>query len=291
MKQGVILINAYTNGESELNQPKRLKEEFEARGVRIEVKRNFFTAGVRENEAAGFLSADFCVYLDKDKYAGELLEKAGLRLFNSPRAVAVCDDKMTTCIALAGSGIPVPETYAAPLCYSESAPANAEFLRAVGERLGYPLVVKESYGSLGKGVYKADDFESLCEVEKKLQMKPHLFQKFVSSSAGRDLRVIVIGGVVFAAMRRTSAGDFRSNLELGGRGEPLSPDARAAALCESVARRLGLDYCGVDLLFAEDGYTVCEVNSNAFFGGMERITGKNVAGAYAEYIIREVYGV
>ena len=122
-------------------------------------------------------------------------------------------------------------------------------------------------------------------------MKPHLFQKFVSSSAGRDLRVIVIGGVVFAAMRRTSAGDFRSNLELGGRGEPLSPDARAAALCESVARRLGLDYCGVDLLFAEDGYTVCEVNSNAFFGGMERITGKNVAGAYAEYIIREVYGV
>ncbi|MDE5896913.1 MAG: RimK family alpha-L-glutamate ligase [Clostridia bacterium] len=286
MKKAVILINAYANGASELYQSERLKTELSALGVSTGIVRNFLTAGVAAGEAVRMLDADFCVYLDKDKYAGELLERAGMRLLNRPRAVAACDDKMATLIALAGNGIPVPDTYAAPLCYTLGAKVPKSYLREIGQKLGFPLVVKTCYGSLGKGVFKADDWSELYKIAQELRGMPHLFQKFVASSAGRDVRVLVIGGKYFSAMLRTSACDFRSNLELGGHGEPFEPDGRTRSLCEKVASLLELDYCGIDLLFSDEGFTVCEVNSNAFFGGMERVTGKNVAKAYAEYILR-----
>ena len=156
--------------------------------------------------------------------------------------------------------------------------------------LGYPLVVKSSYGSLGSGVHLARDAGELKDICQKLKCSPHLFQKFIAESSGRDARVIVVGGEVTAAMTRTAHGDFRSNLELGGSGSPLVPDDGLAELCRRVARHICLDYCGIDMLFGSNGYLVCEVNSNAFFGGIERVTGINVAAAYAAHMYRSVYG-
>ncbi len=154
--------------------------------------------------------------------------------------------------------------------------------------LGYPLIVKECYGSLGKGVYKADDRASLEKIAEAVKLKPHIFQKFIAESAGTDIRVIVIGGKPVAAMRRVSDGDFRSNLELGGKGEKFDCPAHMADLCAKTSEILGLDYCGIDVLARNDGYCICEVNSNAFFGGIERVTGVNVARLYARHICKEI---
>ena len=107
--------------------------------------------------------------------------------------------------------------------------------------------------------------------------------KFIE--AGSCKRVIVVGGRAVGAMRRIAQGDFRSNAELGGRAESVSPDGEAVRIAERAAALLGLDYCGVDLLPTADGYLLCEVNSNAFFGTFERVTGINVAARYAEHII------
>lgn len=289
MKTGTILINAYTQRESELYQPKRLKEELEKLGVSVQIKRNILPAGLADGEVTSEQFGDFCVYLDKDRYAGALLEKTGLRLFNSAAAVAVCDDKMATFAALVGQGIPFPDSYFAPLCYSDE-PVSDELLDGVAARLGYPLVVKTCYGSLGQGVFLAENREQLFALARKLQSVPHLFQKFVASSKGRDVRVIVIGGEARVAMLRTSNGDFRSNIELGGKGTPYEIDKALKEVSEKVARALKLDYCGIDLLFdGAGGYTVCEVNSNAFFGGMERVTGYPVAAEYAKYITKVIY--
>ena len=91
-------------------------------------------------------------------------------------------------------------------------------------------------------------------------------------------------------MLRKSNGDFRSNAELGGTGYPYTPDKKFIEVAEKVANVLDLDYMGIDLLFGENGEPiVCEVNSNAFFGVMEKVTGVNVAKAYAEYIYEKVY--
>lgn len=291
MRRGLIINNAYSALASALNQSLRLKEELARLGVAADILNGapelFIDGG--GNISAQISGYDFCVYLDKDKYASRMLEKSGLRLFNSAAAVEICDDKMSTHIALANRGVPMPETVAGLLCYNPSAKLKQEFVNGLEKKLGYPLIVKESYGSLGKGVYKADNREQLDSLCKKLMCVPHLFQKFIKESAGRDLRVIVVGGRCVAAMRRVSNGDFRSNLELGGSGSPADICEITQNLCVRTAEALGLDYCGIDLLYGERGMLVCEVNSNAFFGGIEKVTGVNVAAAYAGYIVKEIY--
>lgn len=283
MKKGIILINAYTQSENELYQPQRLREEFEKLGVRIRIVRNgFFAERFLPEEA------DFCVYLDKDKYCARLLEEK-IRLFNRAEAIETCDDKMLTLIALRGVA-PMPNTISGPLCYTPEEPIKRDMIDYAEAQFGFPMVVKECYGSLGKGVYMANTRQELEGIAERVKCKPHLFQQCISESFGRDLRVIVIGGKTVAAMKRVSQGDFRSNAELGGKGEPFEIDEDGARLCERIAERLNLDYCGIDLLFGKDGYLLCEVNSNAFFKTLEQVTGINVAHLYARHIIHEIYG-
>lgn len=289
-KIALILINAYSELPSSLNQAERLKDEFSALGVRAEIRRNDLGLYLKDGEIAGYAGGyDFCVYLDKDKYTAAMLESCGLRLFNRRAAVEICDDKMATHLALAGKGVPMPDTIPGVLCYTPSAKVSKAVIDGVESKLGYPLIIKESYGSLGKGVYKADDRAELEKISGKVRLLPHLFQRFVAESAGRDIRVIVIGGRCVAAMERKSGGDFRSNLELGGTGYAREIDVKLRDICGATAKILGLDYCGIDVLEGKGGYLVCEVNSNAFFGGIERVTGINVARLYAEYICETIY--
>lgn len=292
MKKGLILLNAYSTLPSGKNQAVRLKEEFSKLGVTVEIRKNAPEIYLDNNGkiVSALKSYDFCVYSDKDKYISELLEKSGVRLFNSHASICACDDKMQTHILLSGHGIPMPATIAGLLCYVPDAEISDETLDKIESTLGYPVIVKTCYGSLGNGVFKADNRTRLRALAEELKCKPHLFQKCITESLGKDIRVIVIGGKVIAAMRRRSETDFRSNIELGGTGTAAVIDENLKALCVRVADVLGLDYCGIDVLESKKGYCICEVNSNAFFGGIEKATGVNVAKAYADYIYGEIYG-
>lgn len=287
MMRAVILVNAYIRAPAMLRQAERIAAELRLRGVRADIVKN----GDFPCAVAGEISLgdrpDFVVDLDKDKYLPRMLEKCGVRLFNRAQAVEVCDDKMLTCIALAGGGVRQPDTVPAPLCYYADAAVREEFLRSVGRRLGFPLVVKKSFGSWGEGVRLARDAQELAAAAEEFKLQPHLYQKRVGK-AGEDLRVLVVGGRAIACMRRKNARDFRSNVELGGHGEAAEPPAGFAAAAEKCAAALGLDYCGVDLLDEGGEPYVCEVNSNAMFNEAERVTGVNVAGAYAEHMLREL---
>ena len=287
--KGIILTNAYSDMKEALYQAERLKQEFEKRDVPIDIRRNnLFAVTVSDALVCKLKDYDFCVYLDKDKYVLQGIEQAGIPLFNSYSAIEVCDDKMTTCLALAGRGIPMPLTLPAPLCYDKDAKISEEALDKIEQALGYPLIVKRSYGSLGAGVYLIQNRKALKEKSAELMCEPHLYQKFIATSYGRDVRVIVIGGKVLGAMLRQSATDFRSNVALGGSATAYALPRSAEKMCERAASLLGLDYCGIDLLFGEEGFYLCEVNSNAFFGGFERATKKNVAGAYADHILAKL---
>ncbi len=293
LKKGLILTNSFYNPKSYYNQGERLKEEFNNRGIEIDLKKNnFFAAyvtdkGELENLASGY---DFCVYLDKDKYISEMLEKQGLRLFNNHEAIRVCDDKMQTFIRLSNCGINLPKTLSAPLCYDKNAEIDESFIVKVEKFLGYPVIVKECYGSLGKNVYMAQNRTELMLLADKLKLLPHLFQKAVKTSMGKDVRVIIIGKRKVFSMLRESKTDFRSNVELGGKSYKYSLNKEWKDFAIKIAEILNLDYCGIDILFGENGQPVlCEVNSNAFFGGMEKTLGENVAAAYADYIMQEIY--
>lgn len=294
MKKALIIINAYMQLQSQFSQAERIKAELENWGVQTEILRNdSFFAYVNNGEIVANLPQkyDFCVYLDKDKYMSEMLEKTGLRLFNSHSAIRDCDDKMQTYLALAGTGIAMPKTLSGLLCYSPSERVNEKTAVLIENEIGYPVIVKESFGSLGKGVYMAEDRAQLLQIMEKVKCVPHLFQQAVKASLGRDIRVIVIGGKVLSAMERKSESDFRSNIELGGVGRAYTPSEAIIEVCEKTAKKLNLDYCGIDILLDENEKPLlCEVNSNAFFGGLESVTGVNVARAYAEYIVENIYG-
>jgi len=287
--RGLIVINGYPNGEKFYRQGERIQRALCDLGVETDVYKNgdVFAILQSNGDAAVALSKkyDFAVYLDKDKYLGYMLEKAGMRLFNSACAVETCDDKMTTYLALQGSGLTMPQTIAAPLCYTPNAKPNENFLKKVGATLGFPLVAKKSYGSFGMGVQLVHGMPELQKIAQEWLYAPHFYQQYISSSCGRDIRVIVVGGKAVGAMERVAQkGEFRSNIELGGVGKKIEADEAYLLAAERAAKTIGLDYCGVDLLETQDGPMVCEVNSNAFFEGFEAVTGIDVAAMYAAYI-------
>ena len=290
--KGLILINGYPSAEKFLRQSARIQAELCALGIETDVVKNGEIAAKFSND--GNVSVDvkkygFAVYLDKDKYLGEMLEVAGLRLFNPSKAVETCDDKMRTFLALKNSGLRFPDTVSAPLCYTKDAKVSEEFLENVAQNLGFPLVVKKSYGSFGAGVRLVHGMSELQKTAEEFLYAPHFFQEYIKESCGRDIRVIVIGQKALGGMERVAKeGEFRSNIELGGVGRKIALKKEYAIAAERAAKALGLDYCGVDLLQTKEGPVLCEVNSNAFFEGFEEATGLDIAKTYAEYIVSAI---
>lgn len=292
MKKGIIAVNSYAEIQGISYQSERLTAEFEDLGVKISViKTENIPFSVSGGNAVAPVDGDFAVFLDKDNYAARLLERSGMRLFNSASAIELCDDKMLTHIAISGGGVNMPKTIPSLLCYTKEAAASKKFLRRVGDELGFPMIGKTSFGSLGRGVFLIENADSLMKCEENLRYQPHLYQEYIPSSRGMDVRVIVIGKKAVGAMLRKNEGDFRSNIGGGGTGEKIELSEAFAKTAEKAAEILELDYCGTDLLMGKNGEPVlCEVNSNAFFTGFEKVTGINVARLYAEYIFDKIYG-
>ena len=291
--QGKILINAYKKPVESVRQAERLKDEFSKLFCDVEILSNGFLSCSIENGkfVSDLAKNDFIIYLDKDKYLSEQLSALGVRLFNSHESIRVCDDKGQTYIALAKAGIPVPDTIFGALCYDKNDKYSIDSLTEIVKKLKFPLIVKESFGSMGRGVYLAKDMEELVLIAEKVKLKPHIFQKYLPYKFGTDIRVIVIGGKVIGAIKRSSQTDFRSNVAVGGTATAITLDKSFIELAEKTAKALSLDYCGIDILYGDNGEPViCEVNSNAFFEGMEKATNINVAKAYAEYVLSAIKG-
>ena len=288
-KIGLAILNAYIQTPASIHFYKRMKEELEILGVSLDCKTNseILTLIGSDGEvlAREMAKYDFVLYLDKDEYVAAMLEKAGMKLFDSAEAIRLCDNKMLTYIALSNAGIKMPKTISAPLNYVGS--DDDSFIKKVAEELPFPFVAKDNYGSLGKEVYLINNYGELVEFEKNHKFGAHLYQELIESSKGHDFRIIVIDGKVVASMKRCNDnGDFRSNVAQGGHGELIDLPASFKEVAEKAAKILKLDYCGVDLLDDENGNPVlCEVNSNAFLQEIEKITEKNIAGVYAKHIV------
>ena len=289
--KGIIVINPFKVPLESVHFANRLKQEFDKRGVQVNIESDLFSKTSLNQTHFNYPleQVDFCIYLDKDKYQSQILEKKGIKLFNSHNAIRVCDDKAQTYIALEGSGVKMPKTIFGALCYNPNAQIQTDWLDNVINQLGLPLVIKESYGSMGKGVYLVNTKQELVSVVESVKCKPHIFQQYISAKKGVDVRVIVIGGKAKCAIVRSNKNDFRSNVAQGGDAIAIDLEENFKKIAEKCAITLGLDYCGVDLLYGDDNEPiVCEVNSNAFIGGIEGATGFNVAGAYVEHVIESI---
>lgn len=291
-KKALIVVNAYEVLPPIQKLIERLKAELSLFEIEVDVRNTGDILAWVGKDGWVYhwdLPYDFGIYLDKDPYASILLEKSGLRLFNSSEAVRLCDDKMATYCALAHQGIKMPITISGPLRYSKK--ENTEFLNNVMGKLKFPMIAKLNYGSRGEGVFLINDEKELKAFEDKHSYEPRLYQEFIASSKGMDYRIIVIGGKAIAAMKREAGpNDFRSNIGAGGKATSIALPPYYYDLAEKAAKLLKLDYCGVDLLKGPMGEPLlCEVNSNAFLEGIEKATGLNIAWVYAYYICHEIY--
>jgi RimK family alpha-L-glutamate ligase len=207
------------------------------------------------------------------------LEQLGVPVINPSHAIEATKDKLYAAQVFAQAGIATPKTILVKAPVSPS---------LVQREIGFPAVIKIMAGSYGKGVYlvhSRSEFQDFIEFAHGIKSDEAIIvQEYVGTRPGEDLRVIVVGGQALGAMHRKSRdGSFKANITRGGAGEayPLTDDLRELAV--RAAHSLGLDVAGVDLLFTEDGYTVCECNSAPGFEGFERATGIDVAGAIIDY--------
>jgi RimK family alpha-L-glutamate ligase len=207
-------------------------------------------------------------------------EQAGVPCVNGSVAIETVKDKLRSSQILSRSGIAIPNTMLVRWPIED---------RLVTDNIGFPCVVKVVTGSYGEGVHLCErkrDYKKLVEfVENLGNKKTMIVQEYLGDRPGEDLRVLVIGGKVMGAMLRTAPeGDFRANITGGGTGSRYEITEEIDFIARETARALHLDIAGVDLLFDDRGFRVCEANSNPGFKGFETYCDVNVADLITEYV-------
>lgn len=205
------------------------------------------------------------------------IENRGVRVVNSPRAIERSVDKFYTTTLLHDAGLLVPETVVCERV--EDAMAAVRAMRDV--------VIKPIFGSLGHGMVRVSDPETALRVVRALdQIKSVYYVQRAIDHDGRDLRIFIVGGRVLGAIeRRAPAGEWRTNVAIGGSATAVvvSPEIERIAIAAAAA--VGADYAGVDVLPADDGSLyVLEVNGIPGWQGLQQATGIDVATAIVEHV-------
>jgi len=202
---------------------------------------------------------------------------------NTANGIANSRDKLRATQILSRHNIGMPAT--------TFARDRADVLPAIERVGGAPVVIKLLEGTQGIGVILAPDTKVAEAIVETLQSTKQnvLIQSFVKESKGRDIRALVVGDRVVAAMRRVAQGDeFRSNVHRGGSVEAVQLDPEFEETAVRSAQIMGLRVAGVDMLEGKDGPLVMEVNSSPGLEGIETATKLDVAGAIIDYIANQV---
>lgn len=206
-------------------------------------------------------------------------EVMGSYPLNESVAISRSRDKLRSLQILSRAGIGLPLT-----SFAHSTKNTRDLIELVG---GAPLVVKLLEGTQGHGIVLAETYkaaEALIDAFRQLKAN-FLVQEFIKEAGGADIRAFVIGDKVVAAMmRQAPKGEFRSNLHRGGTASlvKLTPTERKTAIRS--AKKMGLNVAGVDILRANQGPVVMEVNSSPGLEGIEKSTGKDVAGMIIQHM-------
>src|ERR1700689_122173 len=205
----------------------------------------------------------------------------GVPVLNTALAIARSRDKLRAMQLLTRRNIDVPITVCA------RTPDSIELALAhVG---GPPCIVKLQQGAQGIGTMIAETPQAVTSLLETLWAMGQdiVLQQYIAEAKGRDVRAIVVGGRVVAAMRRQAkAGEFRSNLHPGGLGVRVILDAKYRRAAIAATRVMGLEVAGVDMLETREGPKILEINSSPGLEGIERASGTDVATAIVPHAER-----
>lgn len=206
-------------------------------------------------------------------------EMMGVYPLNESVGIGRSRDKLRSLQLLARDGIGLPVT-----AFAHDPKQTEEVLQVAG---GAPAVIKLLEGTQGIGVVLADTTRSAKSVIEAFRSANVniLVQEFIKEAGGTDIRALVVDGKVVAAMKRSGAeGEFRSNIHRGGSAEQIKITAVERSTAVRAAKAMGLNVCGVDMLRANHGPVVMEVNSSPGLEGVEKATGIDVAGKMIEFL-------
>ncbi len=207
-------------------------------------------------------------------------EMMGVFPANESQAISRSRDKLRALQLLSRHDIGIP-----PTAFVRRKEDLRSAIRKVG---GAPVILKLLEGTQGKGVILAESAKSAESMLDAMHfLKQHLLiQAYIREAAGTDVRAIVVGGRVVAAIsRQASAGEFRSNLHRGGTARAVELDAAWQATAIKAAEVLGLNIAGVDLIPSAEGPMVLEVNSSPGLEGIEKATAVDVACAMIDFVL------
>ena len=282
-----LVVNSFMNTEKFKNLYQMLSDAFNKRGVSLEIK----TASDISLEVGKKINdkPEFVIFWDKDIYLAQRLEEQGFKLFNSAKAVELCDNKILIYQELANKGIRIPRTFIAPKTFEGLNYSKRDFVNNVIKEIGLPLVIKEAYGSFGEQVYLANSLEEANKIIDQIGYKDFLMQEYIATSKGRDIRINVVGNKAIVSMLRENKNDFRSNISNGGTGFKFESKQEYLDLAIKASKALGLDFAGVDVMFGpNDEPIICELNSNPQFASTLQYTGINLAEVIADYILNNL---
>ncbi len=208
----------------------------------------------------------------------------GVPVVNGYLPIIRAKNKLRTLQILTNRGIPVPRSIVV---------RKIEYLDEAIKRLGgCPVVLKTPFGSWGQGVVLVESTRSLYSaidiIWKKNRHESNiiLVQAYVAEAEGCDYRAFILGDKVVASMKRTArAGDFRSNISIGGLGEKIILSEEEQKLAVRASQALGLKMSGVDILRSKSGPLIMEVNANPGYLGISKATGIDVPREIVKYAV------
>ena len=291
-KYGWLIYNASLTSQKFTEINNWYKESAIKKGITLDLIKNSEIFSVIENNSTIIKmdshkdKPDFILFMDKDIRLAKHLEKLGYKLFNGAKTIESCDDKILTYQILSDNNIKIPKSLISPMMFPGTKETDNKFVDYIEREFQYPLVIKEAFGSFGEQVYLVENRDELLEKRKNLLYVPHLYQEFINSSRGKDVRLHVVGDKVVATMLRTSDIDFRANVTSGGKMHEFEPPKAFIELAIKASKLIGADFSGVDILFGEENEPIiCEINSNAHIKNIYDCTGVDVADHILDYIL------
>ncbi|WP_182200442.1 ATP-grasp domain-containing protein [Paraliobacillus salinarum] len=292
---GWVIYNGHLQSEAFLTFSQWIHDAGKKLGITIEQRKNneLFVLLEQDKPLMDTLNyqhnPDFVIFIDKDIALAKQLEAIGIPVFNSAQAIATCDNKVDMYPVLHQANIAIPRTVIAPKIFSKANPIQLSSFHYLEDIFTYPFIIKEGYGSYGQQVYLIHNRKELDEKIKEIADRPFLFQEFIGSSCGRDLRIYVVGNEVVAGLARTAQDDFRANVSVGGTVKAHLATEKEKKLAIDAAQAVGADFAGVDLLYDENEEPiVCEVNTSAHIKNIYDYTGVNIAEHIMTWTIRKL---
>lgn len=222
---------------------------------------------------------DFVVMRGNNYSIGMQLEALGIKVINSTQSMMNAQNKAVTSQLFVKNNVSTPK-------FLFTKEKNYKLIHNYFNNKKF--VMKKIDGSQGAGVYLVENEQEYNNVYEEINDE-YFCQEFIENSYGKDIRVYVLGDKVLGCVKRISDNSFKSNYSLGGRVEKYELNDTIIEISLNAAKAIGLDFCGIDLLIMEDSYTVCEVNGNAGFRTITKVSNIDIPMYLFKWINDNIY--